>query len=68
VPADTWQLTDQQRLTFTISLTQPEHIQQLLTMTPHLYRASSEGRARAAALTHIDVTVDVWIRTFVSAD
>ena len=68
VPADTWQLTDQQRLTFTISLTQPEHIQHLLTMTPHLYRASSEGRARAAALAHIDVTVDVWIRTFVSAD
>lgn len=68
VPADTWQLTDEQRLTFTLELTEREHIQQLLTMTPHLYRASSEGRARAAALEHITVTADMWVRTFVSVE
>ncbi|WP_417664477.1 putative RNA methyltransferase [Pseudidiomarina donghaiensis] len=68
VPADTWQLADEQRLTFTLELTEREHIQHLLTMTPHLYRASSEGRERAAALEHITVTADMWVRTFVSVD
>ena len=28
-------------------------------MTPHLYRATAEGRAKAAALTALTVTVDV---------
>jgi 23S rRNA (guanine745-N1)-methyltransferase len=36
-----------------------EQIADLLAMTPHLYRASAEGRARAAALTTLTVTVDV---------
>jgi 23S rRNA (guanine745-N1)-methyltransferase len=36
-----------------------EAIADLLTMTPHLYRATAEGRARAAALTGITLTVDV---------
>ena len=31
----------------------------LLAMTPHLYRATAEGRAKAAALTALTVTVDV---------
>nr|WP_245622230.1 methyltransferase domain-containing protein [Pseudidiomarina woesei] len=68
VPSDTWQLTDKQRLTFTLELTEREHIQHLLTMTPHLYRASSEGRERAAALEHLTVTADMWVRTFVSVE
>lgn len=68
VPADIWQLADEQRLTFTLKLTEREHIQHLLTMTPHLYRASSEGRERAAALEHITVTADMWVRTFVSVE
>ena len=68
VPADIWQLADEQRLTFTLELTKREHIQHLLTMTPHLYRASSEGRERAAALEHITVTADMWVRTFVSVE
>lgn len=37
----------------------------LLTMTPHLYRASAEGRAAAAALDSLAVTVDVVLRTLV---
>lgn len=34
-------------------------IADLLAMTPHLYRATAEGRARAAALTGITLTLDV---------
>ncbi|MDD2740928.1 MAG: methyltransferase domain-containing protein [Rhodocyclaceae bacterium] len=41
-----------------------EQIADLLAMTPHLYRATAEGRARAAALTEISLTVDVRLRRF----
>jgi len=38
----------------------------LLTMTPHLYRASAEGRERAANLEQLTLTIDaqliVWER------
>ena len=33
-------------------------------MTPHLYRATAEGRAKAAALTEIALTVDVRLTRF----
>ena len=33
-------------------------------MTPHLYRASAEGRAKAAALTELSLTVDVRLTRF----
>ena len=36
-----------------------DKIADLLTMTPHFYRASAEGRARAAALETLTLTVDV---------
>lgn len=39
-------------------------IADLLCMTPHLYRASPEGRARAAALTGITLTVDVRLASY----
>ena len=39
-------------------------IADLLTMTPHLYRASAEGRAKAAALTELSLTVDVRLTRF----
>ncbi len=39
-------------------------IGQLLQMTPHLFRASSEGKKRAAALTQLQLTVDVVIHVF----
>lgn len=41
-----------------------EQIADLLAMTPHLYRASAEGRAKAAALTTLAVTVDVRLTRF----
>ncbi|REC95599.1 putative RNA methyltransferase [Kushneria indalinina] len=46
---------------YALSLDSAEQIADLLVMTPHLYRASAEGRARAEALTHLDVTVDVQL-------
>jgi 23S rRNA (guanine745-N1)-methyltransferase len=33
-------------------------------MTPHLYRASTEGRARAAALTALTLSIDVHLTRF----
>ena len=49
---------------FALPLDGRETIADLLAMTPHLYRASAEGRAKAAALTHIPLTVDVRIAVF----
>lgn len=39
-------------------------IADLLTMTPHLYRATPAGRARAAALERLTLTVDVRLTRF----
>nr|WP_295714585.1 methyltransferase domain-containing protein [uncultured Halomonas sp.] len=53
-------------LRYPLALTGADQIADLLAMTPHLYRASAEGRARAAALEALDTTVDVrlvqWTR------
>jgi 23S rRNA (guanine745-N1)-methyltransferase len=50
---------------FQLDLAGSEPIADLLAMTPHLYRASAEGRARAAALTTLSVNVDVRLSCFV---
>ena len=47
---------------YTLALDGSEQIADLLAMTPHLYRASAEGRARAAALTSLSLTVDVRLQ------
>ncbi|MFO7541557.1 MAG: methyltransferase domain-containing protein [Thiobacillus sp.] len=49
---------------FSIDLTSAEQIADLLTMTPHLYRAKAEARAAAAALTALSLTVDVRLTGF----
>ena len=49
----------EETLSYTIRLKGQEAIADLLAMTPHLYRASAEGRARAAALDQLALTVDV---------
>ena len=51
-------------LRYTLELSSPGQIADLLLMTPHLYRASAEGRARAAALTSLHLTVDVRLTRF----
>ncbi len=50
---------------YELDLAGAEQIADLLAMTPHLYRASAEGRARAAALTALSVTVDVRLTNHV---
>jgi 23S rRNA (guanine745-N1)-methyltransferase len=46
-------------INYPLELNGSVQIANLLAMTPHLYRASVEGRAKAAALTTLPVTVDV---------
>lgn len=59
-----FELEQQQRHTFTVTLDGKADIHDLLTMTPHLYRSNSEGRQRAAELSQLTVTVDVWLRRY----
>ena len=49
---------------YTLKLDGSEQIADLLAMTPHLYRATAEGRARAAALTSLSLTVEVRLQRF----
>lgn len=49
---------------FEISLPDRDSIADLLAMTPHFYRAGSDGLERAAALESLDVTVDVILKSF----
>ena len=49
---------------YTLKLDGSEQIADLLAMTPHLYRATAEGRARAAALASLSLTVDVRLQRF----
>ena len=44
---------------YSLDLVGQAQIADLLAMTPHLYRATAEGRAKAAALTALTVAVDV---------
>ncbi|WP_438957829.1 methyltransferase domain-containing protein [Porticoccus sp.] len=46
------------------TLTDASAIADLLAMTPHLYRASAEGRAKASALTTLEITVDAILSRF----
>lgn len=49
---------------YPLDLVGQTQIADLLAMTPHLYRATVEGRAKAAALTALTVTVDVRLNGF----
>jgi len=55
-----------EQVRYSISLEGTESIGDLLTMTPHLYRASAQGREKAAALEQLTLTIDaqltVWER------
>jgi 23S rRNA (guanine745-N1)-methyltransferase len=53
---------DSTAVRFPLSLPDQESIADLLAMTPHLYRASSEGLEKAAALESLEVTVDVVLK------
>ena len=49
---------------YSVDIAGTQQIADLLAMTPHLYRATAEGRARAAALTALSLTVDVRLTRF----
>jgi 23S rRNA (guanine745-N1)-methyltransferase len=55
-------LLKKEALTYHSRIDSNEQINHLLLMTPHFYRASKEGRARAEKLSELDVTIDVFFR------
>jgi 23S rRNA (guanine745-N1)-methyltransferase len=57
-----YRLDGEQRLTFTFELTSAEQIADLLTMTPHNYRAPLPGRLALAELNRLSLTGDVVVR------
>lgn len=57
----------QQTVGFSLRLSDVAAIADLLAMTPHFYRANAEGRARAAELTNLEVTVDVRLTVLETA-
>tara|TARA_B100002019_G_scaffold289949_1_gene306630 strand:- start:1684 stop:2514 length:831 start_codon:yes stop_codon:yes gene_type:complete len=59
-----FELSSEQHVNFQVELNNNESIKKLLTMTPHLYRASKEGRERAEKLQNLTITADAWIRVF----
>jgi len=63
-----FRLVDTQTLTFRTGPMPREQLDRLLVMTPHLYRASHEGKAAAEALDTLDLTVEVVFRTLVLGD
>jgi 23S rRNA (guanine745-N1)-methyltransferase len=46
-------------------LATPAAIAALLSMTPHAHRATADGRARLAACTTLDITLDITLRRYV---
>lgn len=68
-PADSsapegFELLDTTTVRFNLALDEQKRIHDLLAMTPHLYRASAEGREKASQLTKLSVTVDVAVKQF----
>jgi len=61
-----FELAETTALTYQTESLQHAQIMDLLTMTPHLYRATQEGKAAAEALSEIQLTVDVVFRTLVA--
>ena len=51
-------------LSYSLELPNAEQIADLLAMTPHLFRASTEGLAKLKALNRLSVTVDVRLTRF----
>ena len=64
VVPDGFTMHSSETLRYALNISGAEQIGDLLAMTPHLYRATAEGRARAAALTALSLTVDVRLTCF----
>ena len=61
---DDYTLIDTQTLAFKISLTNNPQILDLLSMTPHLFRASSEGKACIESMDSLQLTTDIIFKVF----
>lgn len=59
-----FKLLSSQVIRYKADLPGRDDISDLLAMTPHLYRATAQGRQKAAALETLSVTVDVIIRCY----
>lgn len=57
-------IKDRQFLNFKTQVNNNQQIKNLLIMTPHLYRATKEGRESACNLQKLDITVDVVFSLF----
>lgn len=64
-PPDGFTHLSTETLRYRLDFTTPDQIADLLAMTPHLYRVNAEGRAKAAALQKLSVTVDVRLTQYV---
>lgn len=62
---DGFSIAGTETVSYSLPLDNQEAIADLLAMTPHLYRASAEGRSKAEALATLTVTVEVRVVRFV---
>lgn len=60
--AEQFSLVKEERLTFNPDTLDAQQVQDLMVMTPHLYRASYEGKQQAQSLTELQITADVVFR------
>lgn len=60
-----FELLGVETLSYPVAVVGAELLADLLAMTPHLHRATPEGRTRAAALTELGLSVDVRLTRFV---
>lgn len=58
-----FQVLGRETVSFTLTLPSQEAIAGLLTMTPHLYKASAEGKASAARLNSLVLTLEAQLQT-----
>ena len=59
-----FELTQQQPLSYKIASVPQTDLNVLMEMTPHYYRAQSEGIKAARALSSLDITIDVIFKTY----
>jgi len=57
-------LRDTQHFSDTVTLNSPEEIMQLLSMTPHYWRATLEKKTRLSKKTHLEVSIDIKVDIF----
>ena len=57
-----FKLCDSERLSYKTKLNSQQEISNLLSMTPHLFRAKKEGKEAVKKIFEIEVTVDVTFR------